>query len=229
MRRLEAMKKIILMGHGLGGLIAILFSERHHSSIDALGLNSPLIGVNKLWTDYSSSKRGWFGSKGDPNSQLHNFSQLYHESLHKHQKGSEWEWDINLKPINGFPLYLGWMEMIEEQIARIQTGLNIQIPVFVMVSVKSVIATSWTDDLKTQDAVLDIEKVITALPKLSPFVKIVLVKDGVHDLFLSKEEAKKEAYEQLFSHCNGIFQNREEEVYEDDPPLEEDIHFDDDY
>lgn len=240
MRRLELMKKIILMGHGLGGLIAILFAERHHTDIDILCLNSPLLAVNTLWTDYTASKRGWFGSKGDPMQKHTTFSQLYHQSLNKHHKG-EWTWKEALKPINGFPLFLGWMEMIEDHLKRIQSGLllKIPIPVCVMVGVRSVLASStWTDQLKTSDAVIDTEKVITLVQDLSPFVKIVPIPNGIHDLFLSGLEAREMAYTQLFQYLENFWRdikkaaqedNEEnfDDLLEDFDHLDIDDHFDD--
>jgi len=95
--------------------------------------------------------------------------------------------------------------MIEEHQKRIENGLNIPIPTLVMLSVRPVSASSWTNDLKVGDSILNIDKVISIAPKLSPFIKLSLVKDGLHDLFLSKEEARKDAYTQMLTYINGIF------------------------
>jgi len=111
MRRLEGFHKVILIGHGFGGLVSVLFAERHHQEIDALCLNSPLLSLNKNWLDFVSKKRGWFGQKGDPLAKHPTFSSLYHQSIHCQHYG-EWSWDERLKPIPGFPIFLGWVEVI---------------------------------------------------------------------------------------------------------------------
>jgi len=52
---------------------------------------------------------------------------------------------------------------------------------------------------------MNVNKVISMVPKLSPFVKMVLVKDGVHDLFLSGKHARQEAYVQMFEWFESVF------------------------
>jgi len=98
--------------------------------------------------------------------------------------------------------------MIIENQKRIENqpgGLNIPIPTLVMISVEATAPSNWSNELKHKDAVMTTQKVINVAPKLSPFVKMVLIKDGVHDLFLSKEDAREEAYNQIFNFLNGIF------------------------
>eukprot|EP01124_Arcella_intermedia_P036218 TRINITY_DN944_c0_g1_i1.p1 TRINITY_DN944_c0_g1~~TRINITY_DN944_c0_g1_i1.p1 ORF type:complete len:1599 (-),score=476.58 TRINITY_DN944_c0_g1_i1:2-4798(-) len=197
MRRLENIQNIILLGHGLGGLIAALFAEIHNQEINALILNSPLITFNKHWTDFINKKKGWFGSKGDPLSKHPTFSTLYHQSLHVNHYGP-WNWDERLKPMTGFPIFLGWVDLLAEMQRRVEAGLNLVVPTVMLVAAQGTVVGNWAEELRSADAMMNVNKVISLAPKISALVKLIVVKDAVHDIFLSGEKAREEAYGMVF-------------------------------
>eukprot|EP01125_Pyxidicula_operculata_P014081 TRINITY_DN466_c5_g1_i1.p1 TRINITY_DN466_c5_g1~~TRINITY_DN466_c5_g1_i1.p1 ORF type:complete len:714 (-),score=198.04 TRINITY_DN466_c5_g1_i1:330-2471(-) len=193
MRKVDGIKNLLLLGHGLGGLIATLFAGDHPEGISALCLNCPLFALNKNWEEFATKSRGWFGGKADADVNDPSFSRLYHESLNAEFNG-EWRWDINLKPIDGFPVYARWIDTIKESLKRLPS-IKIEVPVYVLLSTNAIVAKKWSDDMKRADMMIAPEITANISQKLSRCVKVQPVKDAVHNVFLSKKVVRDEAFD----------------------------------
>ena len=204
---LKSNKKVTLVGHSTGGLIASLYmnENEHKNLVDSLILNSPFFEIN-----ISKLKRFILPAIATINVALNKFSKLggalnrvYSESIYKGNYG-EWDFNLKWKPIQGFPRYYAWVKAVLEAQKKIQNESNIEIPVLVMHSNNSFIAKKYTPDTKTADIVLNVEHIKRIGAKLGPKVTLVSIKGGMHDLVLSQKDARNNTYSSMFSWLNNL-------------------------
>lgn len=191
---------VALNGHSTGGLIAALYAAegQARSKVNALFLNSPFFDFNA--PPALKAVTAVVGALGKlvPTFGLNGVLSPFNvESLHKKYHG-EWEFDLRLKPREGFPTYAGWINAIRAGQARVRKGLSLTIPVLVMHSDKSVYGKQWTDDFLKGDSVLNVAHIKEGAAHLGSNTTIVEIKDGLHDLTLSRPEARKQVFARLF-------------------------------
>jgi alpha-beta hydrolase superfamily lysophospholipase len=197
---------LVLNGHSTGGLIAALYAAEgaERNKIQALFLNSPFFDFNLP----PSLKRllgpmSQIGRVAPFSSSSGGVSQLYPMSIHKAYYG-EWDFDLRLKPFEGFPTYLGWIRAIKTAQARVRKGLQIACPVLVMHSDKSVYAKEWSEQILEGDAVLNVEHIREGSKHLGDNVKDVTIPNGLHDLTLSRKEARERVFSELFGWLESL-------------------------
>lgn len=188
-------EKLILLGHSTGGLIVPLYLN--HSDkylVDALILNSPFFDfpVNEI-IKIALPAIGFFGKIAPEAKTPAKIADGYAKSVHKNFQG-EWDFDLKLKPIEGFPITLGWIRGIMLAQNEIKKGLNIQCPVLVMHSSKSVKPGKYHLSMQEADSILNIQDIIKYASKLGKNVKRVEIENGMHDLILSKKETREKVY-----------------------------------
>ncbi len=199
-------QKLVAMGHSTGGLITSLYAHEHRndSIVDALILNSPFFDMNKP---------GWFkktvipiisaiGSIAPNIPSPEGLTEGYAKSLHKDHHG-EWDFNINYKPILGFKINFGWIAAIHKGQKKLQQGLNITCPVLVMYSSKSVTPGKYNASMLTADSVLDVKDISKFAKALGTNVSKVEIKDGMHDLVLSKKEIRKNVFDETTAFLNN--------------------------
>jgi alpha-beta hydrolase superfamily lysophospholipase len=186
----DGAEDVAILGHSTGALVACLYTldGTERRAIDALVLNSPFL-----------EHRGSLPYKGAirvldqiarlmPNFGFHGvFPPLYGTSLHREYRGT-WRYDLDVKPLTGFPLYVGWLRASLRGHARVKAGLGLEPPILTLCSDRSVNASSWTDALFESDAVLDIQDIRRLAPRLGANVEVFTVPRAVHDVFLSRPE-----------------------------------------
>jgi|SRR6185369_10153180 len=177
---------VLLAGHSTGGLICSLYASegRLKDRVRALWLNSPFFD----WKEERKGKLriarllGWFSPfMNDPKAVL----PAYVRSLHKTWDG-EWDFDLTLKPLMGFPAYFGWVRAIFAAHEKVHAGLNLGIPVLSMHSDEG-------------DIVLDWKQVASWSRTLGSRVAVLPFPGGLHDLVLSRREIRDEVFRQLFA------------------------------
>ena len=184
---------LLLAGHSTGGLVASLYADagERRERISALWLNSPFFEFNVPAAD--RFKLGMAAAVGivfpfltDPKG----LPPDYPMSLHKDHLG-EWAFDLRLKPIEGFPVYLGWIGAIRAAHAKVHRGLSIACPVLVMHSDEADIVLGWRS----------IEKWSSGLGK---DVTLQKFPGALHDLVLSRAEIRGAVFEKLFAWLSRI-------------------------
>jgi alpha-beta hydrolase superfamily lysophospholipase len=177
---------VMLAGHSTGGLICSLYKHEGHlkDRVRALWLNSPFFD----WRDDHKGKLrvaqmlGWFAPfMNDPKAVL----PAYVRSLHKNWDG-EWDFDLSLKPLYGFPACFGWVRAIFAAHAKVHAGLKLDIPVLSMHSDEA-------------DIVLDWKQVASWSRTLGSNVAVLPFPGGLHDLVLSRQEIRDSVFSQLFA------------------------------
>jgi len=199
MRGGEQMDWLLLNGHSTGGLVAALYAHRgqQRSAVSAVFLNSPFLDMNlpawQQWTlEPILSMLGVFS----PHLTIPDMSVVYGQSLHASQHG-EWHYDTRWKPIEGFPIYAGWLRAIHRAHAEVAQGLDIHCPVLVMHAARSAWPKAWSEEVMTADIVLDVDDIRRLSPRLGPHVELHAIADGMHDLTLSQLKARRVVFKEL--------------------------------
>ena len=180
-------RRLVLMGHSTGGLLASLWAHslRETDVLDALVLNSPWFDLNARWFQRVVATRVLdVAGPLDPKRVLADGPSEYSYRLHV-AHGGVWDYDLTLKPPEGFPVRAGWLRAVRRGQARLARGLDIAVPVLVCSSASSGPNNAANPDLDRQDTILDVRQIATRSALLGPDVTLVRIPDGVHDLSLS--------------------------------------------
>lgn len=114
----------------------------------------------------------------------------YGHSIHRSSHG-EWEFVQEWKPLRGGAVRAGWVAAARRAIAQAHAGLALPFPILVLCSWRALRARRWSEDLFTADAVLDPEAIARWSVRLGPQVTCIRIKDGMHDLLLSREPVRR--------------------------------------
>jgi len=190
----EGNETLVFYGHSTGGLLTALYAHHKPENVDLLILNSPFFDFNnppalKLFIPVVAAVGRMFPHLPSPEG----LKEGYATSLHKDFKG-EWDFSLDWKPIKGFDINLGWVNAIYTAQKELQNGLMIKCPVLVMYSAKSVAPGDYNKSMHTADAVLNVEHIVKYAKVIGDNVKEVVIKDGIHDLVLSRKDVRDEVY-----------------------------------
>ncbi len=190
-------KRIDLMGHSTGALIISMyaFEGELKNKISALVLNSPLLNLNSLKNSKKLIFLIKFITQIFPFFKLpyigeNNISQLYNDSLHANYKG-EWNYYRTIKE-KGF-IYLTWLLGVSKAFEILEKGLNLSLPILILHSDKSIYPKKWTEDILKSDVILNVKDMKRIGPTLGKNVTLEEIKDGIHDIYLSKLPARTAA------------------------------------
>lgn len=199
----EGNKTVILMGHSTGGLIASYYlAEACHEKypIEALILNSPFLDMNldavtedfilpvvgmlaRFFPDFAISQGG---------------GNLYARTLLR-RYGGEWDYDLRWKHEWPQDVTMGWLRAITQAQDRLHRGVDIDVPILLMHSDKSGSEAGMTvGEARRADIVLDVSEIAGYGRRLGCDITEYVVKDGMHDLFLSGMPVRYTLYSRMF-------------------------------
>ncbi|MDG4829077.1 alpha/beta hydrolase [Solwaraspora sp. WMMD1047] len=179
---------LLVNGHSTGGLIAVLWADARRDAglVDGIFLNSPFFDFNASWFE-----RRPLAATVDRLGRLAPYrivplglSPVYGQSLHADHRG-EWNYDLTWKPLAGFPVRAGWLGAIRRGQRQVRAGLRIPVPILLACSTRSFRGRRWDEAATLADAVLDVEHMVRAAPRLGRHVTIARFDGGLHDLVLS--------------------------------------------
>lgn len=178
--------RLVVMAHSTGGLVASLWAHslRHAHVIDALVLDSPWLDLNASWFRRVVSTRILDVAPLDPRLVVADEPSAYSWHLHV-DHGGRWDYDLALKPPEGFPVRAGWLRAVRRGQARVAQGLEIAVPILVCTAAESGPNTLENPLLDAQDTVLDVNQIAERAPRLGRQVTLVRIPGGVHDLALA--------------------------------------------
>lgn len=192
---------LLLSGHSTGGLLCALYAHEgaRRAQLKALHLNSPFLDLNMSpWQRTQAAVACRVGARVPRLPLKGGLSTFYAESIHRDHHG-EWDFNLEWKPMLGFPAYAGWLRAVVEAQARVQSGLRVACPVLIQHSARSVIADRWSDELLCADAVLDVAHMRRYGPGIGRDVTLVAVEGGLHDLVLSAPPVRERVFGDLFA------------------------------
>ena len=120
----------------------------------------------------------------------------YGTSLHRDYDG-EFEYNLQWKPVGGFPITFGWLHAMRRGHAQLHRGLDVGVPNLILRSDHSVFDTADPIALQCGDAVLDVTQIARWAGCIGNRSTIVPVPDAKHDVFLSMPQPRRVAYRQL--------------------------------
>ena len=208
---LEAMqrgdRRLVLLGHSTGGLTLSLWASRHPGVASAVILNSP-------WLEFQLSGLGRaalapvveLGARIRPLDSAPQVDLGYYARAQREVADPDDPVETNLqwRPDQTMAVYAGWFNAVLVGHARVAAGLNIDAPVCVLLSARSALPTRWSDELTRVDSVLNVDEIARAALKLGPSVTVERIYGAIHDVFLSRHEAREEAYARLDRWVRGF-------------------------
>ncbi|MEU8318453.1 alpha/beta hydrolase [Nonomuraea sp. NPDC048881] len=190
--------ELTVNAHSTGGLIAALWADRVRGRglVQGLVLNSPFLDLNvpaplRLAADLLKTPMSYVRRPLPLG-----ISTAYGQSLHRTEQG-EWDYDLDLKPLVGFSVHAMWLAAIRRAQRRLHRGLAVDVPVLVLASSTGLRVRDFVPEARSADIVLDPEHMARWATSIGPHVTCVRIQDGVHDLVLSAEPARKQVFAEL--------------------------------
>ncbi|MFL0575205.1 alpha/beta hydrolase [Brevibacterium luteolum] len=184
--------RVLLHGHSTGGLILSLWAARHPEEPSALLLNSPWLefqydaAARKLMNAWMSLRSM---SAKPLNVRMPNFYTLASASL------GRLPYDLRLKPPGGFPIYPAWLRAIFAGHEQVAAGLDLTIPALVQISAATLRGASFSPSMAAADIILDVDVISRRALSLGRSVTIEKIPDAMHDVFMSAEAPRRQAYD----------------------------------
>ncbi|MCR1160819.1 alpha/beta hydrolase [Paenarthrobacter sp. UW852] len=191
-------RPLILLGHSTGGLTLSLWAARHPGMASALILNSP-------WLEFQATELGRraIAPLVGLHARLHPLAPLppvdpgiYTRAVSASLDG-EWDYNLEWRPDRGFPLTPAFLDAVFRGQATVAAGLGIDVPVLVMLSDKSYLQPKWSADALTADVALNVDAVAHRSLSLADTVTISRLPNALHDIFLSPEPIRREAFARI--------------------------------
>lgn len=199
-------RRLLLLGHSTGGLTLSLWAHRHPGVAAGLLLNSP-------WLEFQL-----------PRQTRETLAPLVHLSarLHPFDRAPQMDFgyytraqaevadpadpvsvDLRWRPEQTMAVHAGWLKAVLDGHAAVAAGLRIGVPVGVLLSARSAVPARWSEELTRADSVLVVDDIARAALNLGPVVTVIRIDGALHDVFLSRHEAREEAYRRTAAWVQG--------------------------
>lgn len=197
-RDLGRRARVLLMGHSTGGLVGVLWAQRHPGAVTGLVLNSPWLELT------GSSVMRNLGTplvqqlaRTRPKAPVLTIDPGFYTRTISSELEGEWTYDARWRPTPFFPIRPGWLQAVLNGHAQVARGLDLTVPVLMAASARSVIGPRWREDMRETDTVLDVDLLARRAVLLGSVVTVVRIPGGLHDLTLSATPARERFYAEL--------------------------------
>lgn len=208
--RVEQDLRTVVYGHSTGGLVVSIWLDRAHRRGDtaALGLaglvlNSPFLdlrGPAILRTRIASTAIGAVSRVRKTRVLRPGGRGGYGLTLHRDYHG-EFDYDLQWKPLGGFPITYGWIHAIRQAQSQLHRGLDVGVPNLILRSdhtvAEATVENAGTDAMQRGDAVLDVAHIARWAGCIGNRQSVVPIIDAKHDVFLSLAGPRGQAYSEL--------------------------------
>jgi alpha-beta hydrolase superfamily lysophospholipase len=194
---------VTILAHSTGGLIVPLWLNRRRrekrvAPVAGVVLNSPWFDLQGTPTQRGPATWAIRGlSKVQPLRAIPlPTSTVYGGSLHTSMTG-EWDFELELKPLAGFPITVGWLNAVRRGHAELHRGLDIGVPSLLLRSDRSYFELTYSPAADSADSVLDVRQIARWAGCLGNETTIVPIPGARHDVLLSRPEPREHAYQVL--------------------------------
>lgn len=189
---------LTLMGHSTGGLVAALWVSRHPGAVSQLVLNSPWLEMHgSALVRLAASTMVGPVARFRPQAVLRLPERGFYWRTISSAADGEWNLDDRYRPPSAFPVRAGWLSAVLAGQARVARGLNIDVPILILLSRGSANGMFWTEEMRRTDAVLDVNVIAARALTLGRTVTVERIDGALHDVFLSPARVRKDAYARL--------------------------------
>jgi alpha-beta hydrolase superfamily lysophospholipase len=190
--------RVILSAHSTGGLVLPIWADTRKLPVTAMVLNSPWFDLrgSLLLRTVGTKVIDVVGAAQPKRVIPREVSGLYGRSLHREHEG-EWEFNVDWKPMDSWPLYAGWLRAIRRGHAKLQAGLSLPFPVLVLSSARTSAPAQMGDEVHGTDIVLDVKQIRRWAGVLGTHVTSIGIEGARHDVTLSLEPVRKQVYDEL--------------------------------
>ena len=199
-------RRLVLFGHSTGGLVLSLWAHRHPGVASAVLLNSP-------WLEFQPGgfTRSAFAPVLGLQARLRPLEAMpqvdlgFYTRAQREVRGDEPPLAINeaWRPEQAFPARMGWLHTVLDGHATVASGLHIDVPVLVMLSTHTAPPTRWSDELTRADTVLVVDIIAHRALSLGESVTVERIPGALHDVFLSRADARDIAYDRMDRWVSG--------------------------
>ncbi len=191
--------RVVLSAHSTGGLTVALWANERAALNGLVGvvLNAPWVDMHgPFWLRLGTRVIRQLGSYQPKREIPRTVVGLYGRALHRDFEG-DWDYDLAWKPVESWPVYAGWLRAIRRAHAELHAGLDVTVPVLVLTSAHSAAPTEMSDEVFTRDIVLDVTQIRRWSTSIGPHVTSLAVEGAIHDVVLSRPEARARVYDRL--------------------------------
>ncbi|KZM74775.1 alpha/beta hydrolase [Nocardia terpenica] len=193
---------VLVLAHSTGGLVASLWLDRlqRAGGVAAQGIIG--LALNSPWFDLQGPS--YYRTVGTP--LIHGLGRLramaklpgselttYGDSLH-HSAAGEWDYNLDWKPLTGFPVHFGWLRAIRRGHAQLHRGLDVGVPALILRSKVTKFMRRYGPAADVSDVVLDVRQIQRWSGCLGDRTNIVPIEGARHDVFLSSERVRARAF-----------------------------------
>lgn len=195
---------LTLMGHSTGGLVAALWVSSHPGAASQLVLNSPWLEMHgsSLVRRAASTMVGPL-ARFRPEAVLRLPERGFYWRTISSSAEGEWPLDDGFRPPMAFPLRVGWLSAVLAGHTKVARGLDIDIPILVLLSRGSATGPFWSEEMRRTDAVLDVNIIALRALTLGRSVTVERIDGALHDVFLSPAKVRADAYARLARWLRG--------------------------
>jgi alpha-beta hydrolase superfamily lysophospholipase len=190
--------RVMLMGHSTGGLVLALWTHRHPGAVHGLVLNSPWLELtgSSVFRTLSAPVVQQM-ARVQPKRPMITMDPGFYARTLLTSHGGEWDYDERWRPTPFFPVRAGWLQAIISGHAQVHRGLDLQVPVVMAASGRSVIGPRWRDEMREADVVLDVDLLARRAVLLGPVVTVLRFPGALHDVTLSPPAVRERYYAEL--------------------------------
>ena len=191
-------RRLVLIGHSTGGLILSLWAGSHAGEADAVILNSPWLEFQlSALTRVAVAPVVGLQARLRPLETLPQVDFGFYTRAQREARGADLDVRPEWRPEQSWNVHSAWLNAILAGHSRVALGLEIDAPVCTLLSARSAVPTRWSDELTRADSVLVVDDIARASLKLGASVTVERIPGALHDVFLSRADARDIAYERL--------------------------------
>ena len=192
-------RRLVLLGHSTGGLVLSLWASRHARQVDALVLNAPWLEFQLGPARAAIAPMVELQARLRPMDTAPQVDLGFYSRAQREVADPDDPVDINplWRPEQTMAVHAAWLHAVLAGHAAVSRGLSITVPVCVLLSARSAVPTRWSEELTSADSVLVVDDIARAALKLGRSVTVERIDGALHDVFLSRREAREDAYARL--------------------------------